>query len=122
MRSCFWTAAKEIEGVRRQYSGNVHGVIKGIGIVTCVYLNPELERWWVIDYRIFDPERDGKSKLDHVDEMLNNVFYHKKLRFPTVLSVPVGNGHMVCHKTSDADHRRDGQAILLPVEEKPAGR
>lgn len=26
-----------IERVRRQYSGNAHGVIRGIGIVTCVY-------------------------------------------------------------------------------------
>ena len=56
--------SKEIEGVRRQYSGNAHGVIRGIGIVTCVYVNPELERWWAIDYRIFDPERDGKSKSE----------------------------------------------------------
>jgi hypothetical protein len=30
-----------IELVRRQYSGNVHGIIKGIGIVTCAYVNPE---------------------------------------------------------------------------------
>ena len=31
----------EIELVRRQYSGNAQGVIKGIGSVTCVYVNPE---------------------------------------------------------------------------------
>lgn len=61
----------EIQGVRKQYSGNAHGIIKGIGIVTFVYFNPELERYWVIDYRIFDPERDGKTKLDHVNEMLS---------------------------------------------------
>jgi hypothetical protein len=61
----------EIEGVRKQYSGNTHGIIKGIGVVTFVYYNPELERYWVIDYRIFDPDRDGKSKLDHVNEMLS---------------------------------------------------
>ena len=60
-----------IEGVRRQYSGNEHAVIKGIGLVNCVYYNPELDRFWVVDYRIFDPERDGKSKLDHVSEMLD---------------------------------------------------
>jgi hypothetical protein len=60
-----------IEGVRRQYSGNEHAVIKGIGLVNCVYYNPELNRFWVVDYRIFDPERDGKSKLDHVSEMLD---------------------------------------------------
>jgi hypothetical protein len=33
----------EIEGVRRQYSGNAHGIVKGIGIVTFVYFNPELD-------------------------------------------------------------------------------
>jgi hypothetical protein len=61
----------EIEGVRKQYSGNAHGIIKGIGIVTFVYYNPELDRYWVIDYRVFDPDRDGKTKLDHVNEMLS---------------------------------------------------
>jgi len=60
-----------IEGVRRQYSGNEHAVIKGIGLVNCVYYNPEIDRFWVLDYRLFDPERDGKSKLDHVSEMLD---------------------------------------------------
>lgn len=61
----------EIVGVRKQYSGNAHGLIKGIGMVTFVYYNPELERYWVIDYRVFDPDRDGKSKVDHVNEMLS---------------------------------------------------
>lgn len=60
-----------IEGVRRQYWGNEHAVIKGIGLVNCLYYNPELDRFWVVDYRLFDPERDGKSKLDHVSEMLD---------------------------------------------------
>ena len=61
----------EIVGVRKQYSGTAHGLIKGIGIVTFIYYNPELERYWVIDYRVFDPDRDGKTKLDHVNEMLS---------------------------------------------------
>lgn len=39
----------KIELVRRQYSGNAQGVIKGIGIVTCVYVNPELDQFWIID-------------------------------------------------------------------------
>lgn len=60
-----------IEGVRRQYSGNEHAVIKGIGLVNCVYYNPDIDRFWVLDYRIFDPDRDGKTKLDHVSEMLD---------------------------------------------------
>lgn len=60
-----------IEGVRRQYSGNEQAVIKGIGLVNCVYYNPDIDRFWVVDYRVFDPERDGKTKLDHVSEMLD---------------------------------------------------
>jgi hypothetical protein len=62
----------KIELVRRQYSGNAHGVIKGLGIVTCVYVNPELDQFWIIDYRIYDPDRDGKTKLDHVQDMFLN--------------------------------------------------
>src|SRR5436305_9749965 len=64
--------SRQIELVRRQYSGNAHGVIRGIGVVTCVYVNPETGEFWIIDYRIYDPVGDGKSKLDHVHDMLSN--------------------------------------------------
>lgn len=74
-----------IELVRRQYSGNAHGVIKGIGVVTCVYVNPEFDQFWLIDYRIYDPDGDGKSKLDHVQEMLSHTVDHKQLPFQAVL-------------------------------------
>ncbi len=74
-----------IELVRRQYSGNAHGVIKGIGVVTCVYVNPERDQFWLIDYRIYDPDGDGKSKLEHVQEMLSHTVYHKRLPFQAVL-------------------------------------
>ncbi len=74
-----------IELVRRQYSGNAHGVIKGIGVVTCVYVNPDTDQFWLIDYRIYDPEGDGKTKLDHVREMLSNVVAEKHLPFQVVL-------------------------------------
>lgn len=74
-----------IDLVRRQYSGNAHGVIKGIGVVTCIYVNPEFDQFWLIDYRIYDPTGDGKSKLDHVKEMLSHTVYHKQLPFQAVL-------------------------------------
>jgi hypothetical protein len=77
--------AHKIELVRRQYSGNAHGIIKGIGVVTCVYVNPDTEQHWIVDYRIFDPDGDGKSKLDHVRDMLDHSLEHKKLLFGTVL-------------------------------------
>jgi hypothetical protein len=77
--------SRSIDLVRRQYSGNTHSVIRGIGVVTCVYVNPELDQFWLIDYRIYDPEGDGKSKLDHVQEMLLNAVHAKRLPFSTVL-------------------------------------
>ncbi len=75
----------KIELVRRQYSGNAHEVIKGIGVVTCVYINPETDQFWIIDYRIYDPDHDGKTKLDHVREMFNNALTEKGLPFRGVL-------------------------------------
>lgn len=63
----------EIEGVRRQYSGNKHAIIKGIGVVNCVYFNPDLGQYWVLDFRLFDPDRDGKTKIDHVFDMLKSL-------------------------------------------------
>jgi hypothetical protein len=77
--------SQRIEGVRRQYSGNAHGLIRGIGVVTCVYVNPELDQFWLIDYRLYDPDGDGKSKLDHVHDLLTNVVHHKRLPFHAVL-------------------------------------
>ena len=70
---------------RRQYSGNEHRVLRGIGLVSCVYVNCQTSQFWVIDYRIYDPDGDGKSKLDHVTEMLQSLVYQKQLPFRAVL-------------------------------------
>jgi hypothetical protein len=74
----------KIEVARKQWSGNEKGVIRGIGVVSCVYVNPKTEDFWVIDYRIFDADRDGKTKLDHVEEMLRSV-EHRRVPFEKVL-------------------------------------
>lgn len=74
-----------IELVRPQYSGNAKAIIKGIGVVTCVYVNPETDQFWLLDYRLYDPDGDGKTKLDHVQEMLFQVVKHKHLPFYAVL-------------------------------------
>lgn len=74
-----------IELARRQYSGNEHRVIRKIGLVSCVYVNSETGQFWVIDYRLYDPDGDGQSKLDHVAAMLDGVVYGKQLPFCTVL-------------------------------------
>lgn len=77
--------SRRIELVRSQYSGNAHGIIKGIGVVTCVYVNPQIDQFWIIDYRIYDPEGDGKTKLEHMLDMLLNCVYQKSLDFWAVL-------------------------------------
>jgi len=77
--------SRQIELVRKQYSGNAHGLIRGIGVVTCVYVNPKIDQFWIIDYRIYDPDGDGKTKLDHMQDMLLNVVYQKSLDFWAVL-------------------------------------
>lgn len=77
--------ARQMEIARRQWSGNAGSVIRGIGVVNCLYVNPETDQFWVIDYRIYDPETDGKTKIDHLREMLGNVHHQKRLPFYAVL-------------------------------------
>jgi hypothetical protein len=74
-----------LEVVRRQWSGNAKEVIKGIGVATCVYVNPDIDKFRVIDFRIFDPERDGRSKLDQLMDMRRTLVHVLKIPFQTVL-------------------------------------
>jgi len=77
--------SQSIELVRRQYSGNEHRVIRGIGLISCVYVNTLSGQFWVIDYRLYNPDGDGNTKLDHVAEMVQGAVYAKHLPFSTVL-------------------------------------
>ena len=77
--------AQDIALAQKQYSGNAHGTINGIGVVTCVYVNPELDCYWIIDFRIYDKQGDGKSKLDHVQDMLDVLVNSRNVVFSTVL-------------------------------------
>jgi hypothetical protein len=74
-----------IELVRRQYSGNEHRVIRGIGLISCLYVNASTGEFWVIDYRLYNPDGDGNSKLDHVEQMLQGAVFAKQLPFAIVL-------------------------------------
>lgn len=76
--------SQKIEAARSQYSGNAHHVVMGIGVITCVYYNPDINEFWILDYRIFDPDKDGKSKLDHVEDMLKTAL-QRAVPFSTVL-------------------------------------
>ena len=77
--------AQKIARTQKQYSGNAHTTINGIGVVTCVYVNPELDQYWIIDFRIYDKQGDGKSKLDHVQDMLDVLVNSRDVAFSTVL-------------------------------------
>ena len=59
---------------------------RGIGIVNCIYFNPQNEQLWIIDYRIYDPDTDKKTKIGECSRndacmAINN----KKIPFKTVL-------------------------------------
>jgi hypothetical protein len=71
------SSSRSIEGVVKQYSGNAHHVINGLGVVTCVYYNPDNERFYILDYRVYDKERDGKTKLMHVADMLAQIHWRE---------------------------------------------
>ncbi len=75
----------KIERVRSQYSGNEHGVVKGIGVVNCLYVNLDTNDYWIIDWRVYNPPGDGKTKLDHVRDMFADAIASKHLPFRAVL-------------------------------------
>ncbi len=58
-----------IETVKRQYSGNEHGLVKGIGLVNLVHTNGFEGDFYPINYRVYDPQADGKTKNEHFREM-----------------------------------------------------
>jgi Transposase DDE domain len=62
--------SNQIEMVRKQYSGNVGGLVRGIGIVNMLYYTPRDERWYLLGYRVFDPDIDNKSKVEHVLDLI----------------------------------------------------
>ena len=77
--------SQKIDWVRHQWSGHAKKVIRGLGVVTWVYVNPETAQFWIIDYRIFAPETDHQSKLAHMRELLTKAVHHKRLPFRVVL-------------------------------------
>jgi len=58
-----------IETVKLQYSGNEHGLVKGIGLVNLVHTNGCSGDFYPINYRVYNPDEDGKTKNEHFREM-----------------------------------------------------
>ncbi len=74
-----------IELVKRQYSGNEHGLVKGIGLVNMVHSTGKTGDFFPIDYRIYHPESDNKTKNEHFREMFLRLITHKQLKTKTIL-------------------------------------
>lgn len=62
--------SKKIDVVHYQYSGNVHDVVAGIGLVNLLWHGLKTETSIPIDYRVYDKPVDGKTKNEHFCEML----------------------------------------------------
>jgi hypothetical protein len=62
-----------IELVKLQYSGAEHGLVRGIGIVNLVHSAGDKQDFYPIDYRIYAPDQDGKTKNEHFSEMVINI-------------------------------------------------
>lgn len=60
--------ARAMPLVKVQYSGKHHRPVKGIDVVTLLWT--EGEKIVPVDYRIYDPTRDGKTKNDHAQDIL----------------------------------------------------
>lgn len=83
-------SSEQIEVASAQYSGQKHGITTGIGVVTLVYINPELDKYWILDYRIYDKLTDGKKKTKHALEMIEywqmiSELHPQRAPFTTVL-------------------------------------
>jgi hypothetical protein len=74
-----------IELVKRQYSGNVAGLVKGIGLVNFVHSSGNDGDFFPIDYRLYSPETDKKTKNDHFQDMFLRLVTHKQLKARTIL-------------------------------------
>jgi len=74
-----------IELVRTQYSGAEHGLVRGIGLVNLVHSAGAAGEFYPIDYRIFAPDVDGKTKNEHFREMLLRAVAEKQLKARTLL-------------------------------------
>jgi hypothetical protein len=74
-----------IDLVRAQYSGNEHWVVKGIGVVSLVHSAGKDRPFYPIDYRVYAPDVDGKTKNHHFQEMFVNALDQKQLRARTIL-------------------------------------
>jgi hypothetical protein len=67
------------------YSGGEHGLVCGIGIVNLVHNAGDEQDFYPIDYRIYAPDQDGKTRKVHFSELVINAVYAKKIKAKRIL-------------------------------------
>lgn len=61
--------SQKIDPVHKVYSGKHHKVVKGIDVVNMVWSDGD--KIIPVDYRVYDPTNDGKTRNYHAREMMN---------------------------------------------------
>lgn len=61
--------SEKIELVRWQYSGTEHDIVRGIGMLNMLWVD-ESNDVCPVDFRIYEPKEDGKTKNDHFRQLL----------------------------------------------------
>lgn len=61
----------KMELVNWQYAGSKHDITRGIGVVNALW-QVSKEEYIPMDYRIWNPPEDGKTKNDHFQDMLSS--------------------------------------------------
>ena len=74
-----------IDVAKRQYSGNAHGMVTGIGLVNLVHSSGQAGDFLPLDYRIYAPEEDQRTKNDHFLAMFDHVVSEGKVLARTIL-------------------------------------
>lgn len=75
--------SRKIELVKNQYSGAEHGLVNGIGIVNLVHSDGV--NFAPIDYRLYAPLQDGKTKNDHFQDMFISAKKEKGIQAKVIL-------------------------------------
>lgn len=75
--------SRVMELVKRQYSGNVHGLVKGIGVVNLIHSQGTDD--YPIDFRVYAPPMDGLTKNEHFRDLLRRAYGEKEIQADTVL-------------------------------------
>jgi hypothetical protein len=69
-----------IETVKLQYSGAEQGLVKGIGLVNLVHTNGAMGDFYPVNYRVYNPDGDGKTKNDHFQEMFHQATDNQQIK------------------------------------------